>query len=214
MLALGGCGGASDDRTQTAPPRPPPRPETIDHVPKLPDRWQRYVDGPDGFALGLPPGWKASREGSGALIRSYDRLVAISVAPDRSRRALAVPIGEYARRAAEALPGYRQGVRLKGQGRLDHRYEGVEVRAVGTARKGIDQRVSVIVLRRDALVTFTVVLAKNANRRAGPSKVLAKRVVETLRSRPPEHRGGGGARGSSNRGRKRSEDAQRSGRSG
>jgi hypothetical protein len=50
--------------------------------------------------------------------------------------------------------------------------------------------VSVSVLRRDDLVTFTVVLAKNAEETAGPSKRLAERVIETIRSRPPRGRGG------------------------
>ena len=59
------------------------------------------------------------------------------------------------------------------------------MRAVATARGGVDQRLSVIVLRRDRVATFTVVLAKNAERATGPSKRLALRVIETLRSRPP-----------------------------
>jgi hypothetical protein len=71
------------------------------------------------------------------------------------------------------------------------------VRATGTAKGGVNQRVSVIVLRRDEVITFTVVIAKNAKEATGPSKRLAERIVETLRSRPP--RGGGddgkGARG-------------------
>jgi hypothetical protein len=185
-LALAGCDG-SDDEPQPQPP-PPPRPppeETVHQLPKLPDDWERHVNRAGGFAFGVPRGWKVSERGDGSLIRSFDRLVAISIVPDRGDGALEIPVDQFATRAAEALPGFRKRLRVQGEGRFQHRYEGAEVRAVGTAEGGIDQRVSVIVLRRDQLATFTVVIAKNEREAAGPSKKLADRIVETLRSRPP-----------------------------
>jgi hypothetical protein len=182
-LALAGCDG-SDDEPQPQPPPPPPK-ETVHQLPKLPDDWERHVNRAGGLAFGVPRGWKVSDRGDGSLIRSFDRLVAVSIVPDRSDGALEIPVDQYATRAAEALPGFRKRLRVKGEGRFKHRYEGAEVRAVGTAEGGIDQRVSVIVLRRDQLATFTVVIAKNEREAAGPSKKLAERIVETLRSRAP-----------------------------
>jgi hypothetical protein len=196
-LALTGCDG-SEDEAEPPPPPPPPR-ETVHQLPKLPDDWERHVNRAGGFAFGVPRGWKASDRGDGSLIRSFDRLVAISIVPDRSEGALEIPVDEYASRAAEALPGFRKRLRLKAEGRFEHRYEGAEVRAVGTAKGGVQQRVSVIVLRRDDLATFTVVIAKNQREAAHQSKKLAERIAETLRSRPP---------------RKPERNAQRSGRSG
>jgi hypothetical protein len=186
-LALPGCDD-SDERAEPEPPPPPPK-ETIDHLGELPDDFERWVNRAGGFAFTAPRGWKVDDRGKGSLVRSFDRLVALSIVPDRSPEAFEVPVDQYANRAAEALAGFRDGLRVKGKARYEHRYDGAEVLATGTARGGVDQRVSVIVLRRDDLVTFTVVLAKNAEEAAGPSKRLADRVIETIRSRPP--RGGG-----------------------
>jgi hypothetical protein len=210
-LALAGCDG-SDEQAEPEPPPPPPPRETIHHLGELPDDFKRWVNRAGGFAFGAPRGWKVADRGKGSLVRSFDRLVALSIVPDRSAAALDVPVDGYAARAAEALTGFRGGLRAKGEGRYEHRYDGAEVRATGTARGGIDQRVSVIVLRRDELVTFTVVLAKNAKEDAGPSKRLAERVIETIRSRPPRGGGddgtqqGGGADGKPRRGAADGED--------
>jgi hypothetical protein len=192
-VAVAGCDGSEDERESPPPPPPAPR-ETVHHVPRLPDDFRREVNRAGGFGLGVPRGWKVGDRGSGSLIRSFDRLVATSIVADRTRAAQQVPVNEYATRAAEALPGYRGGLRLQRPQHFPHRYHGVEVGAVGTAKGGIDQRVSVIVLRRDQLVTFTIVLAKNAKQATGPSKRLAERVIDTLRSRPPGGRGGHGER--------------------
>ena len=187
-IAIAGCGGSGDEPEPAPAPEPAPS-ETVDHLPQLPDDWTPYVNRRGGYALGLPRGWTAERRGANTLIRSYDRLVAISIASDRSAGGLEVPISDYASRAAEALPGFEDGLEVKAGQPFPHRYEGIEVRAVGIARNGIDQRTSVIVLRRGRVATLTIVIAKNAELTAGPSKGVAERIVETLRSRPPQPAG-------------------------
>ncbi len=65
-------------------------------------------------------------------------------------------------------------------------YEAVEVRATATASAtGVEQDISVIVLRREGVATFTAVIAANAKPSAEESRELAERVVETLRTRAP-----------------------------
>lgn len=183
-ITFAACGG-SDDEPEPAPaPEPAPR-ETVDELPRLPDRWSAYVNRRGGYALGLPPGWSADRRRASTLIRSFDRLVAISVGSDRSDGGLEVPTSDYAARAAEALPGFEDGLRLKGMWRFDHRYDAARVKAEGVAAGGIDQELSVIVLRRDRIATLTIVIAANAKPAARRSNRLARQVVETLRSRPP-----------------------------
>jgi hypothetical protein len=188
-VILAGCGGSGDDETTTTTTRsvPPPR-ETIDHVPKLPASWHKYVNERGGFALGLPRGWEASSNGPTALVRSFDRLVAISIAPDRRAEALDDPLDEVADLTAEALTGFRGELELKPVRDCEHRYECAEVRARGTAKGGVKQRLQVIVLRRDGVAQLTAVIAANAKKSADESLHLAKRVVATLRTRPPESR--------------------------
>jgi hypothetical protein len=185
-VAAGGCGGGGDETpaTTTPPPPPPPR-ETVDHLPKLPESWHKHVDERGGFALGLPRGWKANRTGDGLLVRSFDHLVAISIAPDRRRAALEEPLDEFAKATAKAVGGFRGELTQRSVRRFPHRYSGAEVRARGTARGGVTQRVSVVVLRRDRVAMVTAVIASNVKRSADESLRLARRVVGTLRTRPP-----------------------------
>jgi hypothetical protein len=179
-LALLGCGCGSSDGSES---EPAPE-ERADRPAELPGPWKRHTNERGGFTLGLPPGWTASDRAAATLIRSYDRLVAVSITPDRTEAGMAIAIEEYAARAADALEGFRGGLDPKGSFDFGHRYDATEVRAEGASENGIDQRVSVIVLRRDELATFTAVIAANAKRAAQPSGRLAERVVGTLRSRP------------------------------
>ena len=186
-LALAGCGGGGDESssTTTTTPKPPPK-ETRDPLPAKPKDWEPYVNDRGGYALLLPRGWKAEADGPQTLIRSYDRLVAISIAPDRSDAARETPIEDYASNTADQLRGFKDGFETKGTRPFDHHYEGVEVIGTGTSRDGVDQRASVIVLRRADVATDTVVLAANAKPGAKESERIARRAIDTLRTRPPK----------------------------
>ena len=188
-LAAAGCGGSDDESTTTTTttPQPPPK-ETRDPLPERPKEWKRYVNERGGYALLLPRGWAADADGPQTLIRSYDRLVAISIAPDRTADGLATPIADYATNTADALRGFKDGFDAKGQRALQHRYDAVEVYGSGKSRDGVEQRASVIVLRRDEIATLTAVVAANAKPAARESVRIARRAVDTLRTRPP--RGG------------------------
>jgi hypothetical protein len=154
-------------------------------VPDLPGGWKVHVNRPGGFALGVPPGWKAKDEGTSTSVRSFDHLVAVSITPDRTDEALAIPLEDFATRALIALPGFERELEPGPARRFRGRYEGVEVRAAGTAAEtGVRQRVRLVVLRRDAIVTFTVVLAASTRPSARASNRLAERMLRTLRSRP------------------------------
>jgi hypothetical protein len=184
--ALAGCGDPNDPPTTTTPPPPPPvQRETVDRVPHLPQRWGRFISHRGGFAIGLPPGWIFHSMGQTALVRSYDHLVAISISAERRPAALDDPLREYAKATASALGGFRGAVHVRSVRSFDHRYDAVEVRARGTAKGGVTQRVSVIVLRRDHAAMLTAVIAANVKRSADPSLRLARRILDTLRTRPP-----------------------------
>jgi hypothetical protein len=186
-VALAGCGGSGDSSTTattTTAPKPPPK-ENRDQLPKRPQDWTPYVNERGGYALLLPRGWEAKPDGPQTLIRSYDRLVAISIAPDRSPDGLSAPLNDYATNTADELRGFEGGFDGKGMRRLKRRYDAVEVYGSGRSRDGVEQRASVIVVRRDAVATIAVVLAANARPAARTSFRIARRVIRTLRTRPP-----------------------------
>ncbi len=186
VAALAGCGDSGDElsSTTTTTPEPPPK-ETRDPLPERPKDWEPYVNERGGYALLLPRGWKADPDGPQTLIRSFDRLVAISIAPDRSSEARATPIEDYATNTADQLGGFEKGLDVKGMRPYDHHYEGVEVFGTGTSRDGVDQKASVIVLRRGEVATVTVFLAANAKPSAAESVRIANRAIATLRTRLP-----------------------------
>ncbi len=184
-IALSGCDDSDEGSTSTATtPKPPPK-ETRDPLPERPHEWTRYVNERGGYALLVPQGWKAEGDGPRSLIRSYDRLVAISIAPDRSPDALATPIDDYATNTADELGGFADGFDATGTRPLEHRYDAAEVFGTGKSRDGVEQKASVIVLRRDEIATLVVVLAANAKPAARESVRLARRSLGTLRTRPP-----------------------------
>jgi hypothetical protein len=190
VVAIAGCDDDSGNAETTTTPAPRPE-ETFQNVPDLPPGWKVHVNRSGGFALGLPPGWKASNRGSATGVRSFDRLVAVSVTPDRTAEGLAIPIVDFASRTLAALPGFEDELDPGPSRRFKHSYKASEVRAAGTAETGVREQVRLVILRRDEIVTFTAVLAVNLKPWARPSERLAERMLRTLRSRPV---GGAGAK--------------------
>jgi hypothetical protein len=185
-VAMSGCDDDSDDPETTTTTAPAPRPkETFEEVPELPPGWKVHANRSGGFALGVPPGWDASNRDTATRVRSFDRLVAVSITPDRTAEGLAIGIEDFASQTVEALGGFEQELDPGPSRRFKHRYRASEARAAGKAKTGVREQVRVFVLRRDEIVTFTAVMAVNAKPSARPSERLAERMLRTLRSRPP-----------------------------
>jgi len=183
-LALGACDDGGGDAEPPEPTPQPPPPETIHRVPDLPDRWEVHVNRAAGFAFGLPPGWRARDRGIQTLVRSFDRLTAVSIVPDRTVDAIELPLDDFAGRAFAALGGFAGQLEPAAKRPIAHRYRAVELRTTATADEtGIRQRVRLIVIRRGRQVTFTVVIASNVDG-GRASERIAERTVRTLRSRP------------------------------
>lgn len=189
--ALAACGGGGDEpATESESAEPPARAEQqreAAHRPaKLPGSWSAERNRRAGLTFGVPRGWTVDNRGRATLVRSFDRLVAISLAADRSGEGLGLGPAEFARQTAAALRGFRGELRLRRARPFAHpRYEGAEVRAIATARDGVRQRVAVIALRRRDLVTVSAVIAANERRVTKADQRLARRVVRTVRTRPP-----------------------------
>jgi hypothetical protein len=176
VVALGAC-GADDEPAPTERPR-----ETVDKLPELPPGWKPYVNRQVGFAIGRPPGWRATHRGASTLLRSPDHLVAVSISADRTLEAVEFPLDDYVERAAEALPRFKH---LK-VGRPRPFRDEYPAQAVGAAgvKDGVRQRMLFIALRRRGVVTYPLLVARNAERKSGYYYDEALRIVRTLRGRP------------------------------
>jgi hypothetical protein len=191
-LLVAGCG--EDD--ESSPPPPPRPPETAEKLPKLPRGWKPLRSGAQGFALGSPPGWREGRKcfgrrarvqpGAATMLCSPDRLVSVGISADRTIEAVEVPLDEFASRALTALSnsGFGGALEPDEPKPFKGRYVGVRMSAAGRAKTGVRQRVDLVVLRRDSLVTFTAAIAANAKQPTAPAVRLAERSLRTLRSRP------------------------------
>jgi hypothetical protein len=184
-LLMAGCGGDGGDSA-------PARPETVQPLPKLPGGWRHYVNRRAGFAIGLPPGWKASIVKPSSLLRSPDHLVAVSISADRTEEALATPLERYALDTRNALDDLRPSgeaplyENVNGGHPRDFkaRYDAVAVPARGRAAKGgLPQRLLLVVIRRDSLATYPILVAANA-RRGSPFRGQVPGMLRTLRGRP------------------------------
>ena len=193
LVGAVGCGGSdnSEPSTTTAPP-----PETAQKLPKLAQGWKAHRDRSVGYAIGVPPGWSFHSHGGRVLIRSPDHLVAVTLTADRNSDALALSPGRFASRALTALPGFRSRL---APGKVKS-FKGTPLKAVQTSANGVTrhghvpERATLIVLRRDQLVNYSV--AVFANRKQNASKLdraFAFRMVRTLRDQPVQGRSSRGS---------------------
>jgi len=163
---LAGCGGDGDGGAAASPP---PTTTTPQQPAKLPAGWNR---------------WRAQDRGASTLIRSPDHLVAVSIVADRTGDALAVPADQFATQVLAALP-YQPSLNPGPA----HRFggtplDGFSTDASGQAAGGVEQRVTVVVLRHDGYVNYTVVVAANAGRTPAAERAEALAMVRTLRDYP------------------------------
>jgi hypothetical protein len=176
---IAGCGGGGDGS-------PPPRPvEKADAAAKLPAGWRTEVNRQAGFTIGVPPVWKAEvSNGISTQLTSPDKQVAIRVSADRTDEALALALDRNAADTASGLQGFSDLKLIGSPAPYPHRYEGASVEAKGTlAATGVPELLEVIVLRRDRLTVFPILV----ERRAGKRSVFAQQIdpiVHSLRGRP------------------------------
>ena len=156
-LLAAGCGSGT-----THPHTAPEEPQSFA---PLPADWHHYPDFASGLSRGVPPAWRAKPNGDALIVRSPDRFVAVSATADRTGATLEVPIDRYAKGALAELPGYRgkldggKATKLSGTP-----LDSAVVSTVSVARaSGVRQHVTLVVLRLDHLVNYTVVIAANTH---------------------------------------------------
>jgi hypothetical protein len=177
-----GCGG--DDS-----PDAPSGAEVPQELPKLPKRWQEHRDRTIGFAIGKPPGWEVKPSRKAALIRSPDHLVAVTIVANRDREALEVPLEDFATDALAALPGFKTQLKPSEPRPFTKTpLDAVWTSATGTTvGREIKERATLLVLRREDVVNYTVAVVENASHgHSRKNREVALRMVGTLRDLPPK----------------------------
>jgi hypothetical protein len=179
----GGCGG-DGSTTSTGKAAPP---EAAQKLPKLPPGWKAHRDRSVGYAIGVPPGWQLNGHLKRVLFRSPDHLVAVTLAADRDEQAFTVPLEKFATQALGALPGFKSPLHpSKPKAFKGTPLDAVQTSAVGGEAGGLKERATLVVLRRDHIVNYTVAILENAERQSSRlDRAVALRMVRTLRDQPP-----------------------------
>jgi hypothetical protein len=181
LALLAGCGG-NDAATESTS-----RSEAAQELPKLPSGWQAHRDRSIGYGVGKPPGWQVKPSRRAALIRSPDHLVAVTIVANRDDEALDVPPEQFATDALAALPGFKTQLEPS----APQPFRGTPLDAVWTSARGttvgrgIEEKATLLVLRREGIVNYTVAVVENA--RHGDSRKdreVALRMIRTLRDLP------------------------------
>lgn len=180
-LSAAGCG---DDEKFAG--SPDPATERTDRPAEPPAGWRTFANRRAGFTVSVPQDWAARRRGSATLIRSSDRLVAVTVSADRSEPGRTTRPGPYARRAFRALPGFRR-LRAGRPRRVDDSpYPSRRVDGSGTlAGRRQRQRITVAAFRRPGRVTYTVVAFSALVDGAAPHRATLRTLLASLRGRRP-----------------------------
>jgi hypothetical protein len=174
-FALAGCG--DDDSTQRGGP------ERADRPAKAPPGWRTVRNARAGFTLAVPDDWTARTKEGATLVRSRDRLMAVTVAVDRGKRGRELELAEYARRTLEALPGFEGSLspttrRVRGSPYRSARVEGSGT--VQTSRR--PQRITVATFRPRGGPVYAVVVFRNANALRSDDERALARMLRTLRA--------------------------------
>ena len=178
----GGCGGGGSGEASA----PATTPERGDPPARTPKGWTRLVNGRAGFSVAIPPGWKTRRARGTTIVRSGDRLLAVSITADRSLEGRHLRPALYAKRLVRALPGYR-GLRV-GRPlpvRRAH-YPAASVSARGVFRRThVRQAIRSVVLQRRGRATYALVFFRKAKAPAALYAPAEAGMVRTFRARAP-----------------------------
>lgn len=171
------CGG---DETRA----PDPSQERADRAVRPPPGWRTLENGTAGFTIAVPPAWTARVRRAATLIRSPDKLLALTIAADRSEPGRTTPPPRYASLTIRELSGLDPAPIRRRGGVRGSPYETATVEATTRRLARVRQRVSVSVFRRPGQVTYAAVAFMNARYVQANYRTL-RRMLATLRARPP-----------------------------
>jgi hypothetical protein len=189
VLLLAGAaalGATSCDEEDEFTGSPDPAKERSDHPAKPPPGWHTVANRRAGFTLSVPRGWPTRTRRGATLVRSSGRLVAVTVAADRSEDGRTTRPREYARRTFRALPGFRKLRSAPARRVRGSPYQSARVDGRGTlAKRRQRQRITVAAYQRPRRVTYTIVAF---SARVGGVPVYAgplRKILASLRAQRP-----------------------------
>ena len=184
--AAAALGATSCDEEDEFTGSPDPATERSDRPAKPPPGWHTVANRRAGFTLSVPPGWVTRTRRSATLIRSNDRLVAVTVAADRSEDGRTTRPRQYARRTFRALPGFRKLRSTPARRVRGSPYRSARVDGGGTlAKRRQRQRITVAAYKRPRRATYTIVAF---SARVGGVPVYAgplRTILASLRAQRP-----------------------------
>lgn len=165
---------------------PDPATERSDRPADPPPGWRTFANRRAGFTVAIPRDWAARRRGSATLIRSRDRLLAVTVAADRSEPGRTMRPRAYAREAFRALPGFRRLREGRTRRVAGSPYPSARVDGSGTlARRKQHQRITVAAFRRPRRVTYSILAFSAELDGAAVHAPSLKLLLGSLRARRP-----------------------------
>lgn len=176
LVLVAGCGGSDSGSGNP----PDPQRESLERPAAPPAGWRVVGNREAGLSVSAPRTWPARIRGPATLIRSEDRLLAVSLTADRSEGGRGLSAQSYARRTLLALPGFRRArpVRLGQVARSP--YGSFEVQAKADRR-----RVRVAAFQKPRRVTYTAVAFSNAGVAPQANDATLQRILASLRGRAP-----------------------------
>lgn len=183
-LALAACG--DDDDTSDKDRITTEAVERGDPPVKPPAGWRTVRNPFAGFTISAPNSWAATTTPKRTVIRSDDRLVAVSISADRTAPGRGLSARDYARRTIRTLPKF-VGVVEKGVSRVPgSRYQSALLHATGTVSpSNLSQRISVAIFTRPGLVTYGVLVFRNAGVKPRFNDRTVSQMLGSLRAQPP-----------------------------
>ena len=160
--------------------------QTIERPTRPPPGWRTVRNAVAGFTIAAPKTWPADTSRRATLVRSHDRLVAITVAADRSAAGSELSPAEYARRTVKSLPGFEGKLRRRVRRVRGSPYPSAVAEASGTVNTTTrPQRISVAAFREEGEATYTAIVFRNARVKPRVNDRTIARVLRSFRVQPP-----------------------------
>ena len=171
-----GC-GEDDDAERERAAQPGDRPA------EAPAGWRSVRNGEARFTIAVPRSWTARTKGSATLIRSPRKLMAVTVAADRSATGRDAEPEGYARDTLIQLPGFEGSVgagatRIRGSPYRSARIDGTG--SVATSR--LPQRITITAFGLPGSATYTVIAFRDARGLVSGNERTLDRMLRTFRA--------------------------------